>query len=398
MANVADTLEIKTPIRIYEADKQWLLPKQKIGIEIEIENVAKKTLDGFIKNKDLRSYWKHKTDGSLRDNGMEFITYDEVYGGIYGKDLTKAIDDFFPFATASGWKPSHRTGIHVHMDITDLDWDGSFGLFCLAYAACERAIFSFIGEERAHNIYCLPWYKAQSDLPLIASIFSDKLSSDAIKDNIHRLRKYSALNLGAIGHYGTAEFRHMETHLDKRRLADWINLIMAIKVFAKEHDKEYSNFLAFPAAIFEDPERIFDSIFPQELRPLVKHDGYIHGMIEGARLAQDLAALYASTDFDSAAAPWEEKIQTREDGLANKYFSKLEKKEKPKKNSFDELVAMEQNSIFGARHGLPVEYANMPIQAASSEQIEPVEAPTPILERPRLRQRPLRTPTLRRGR
>jgi hypothetical protein len=230
MANIAKLAGVAPSIRTYTSlQDTFILPQQKIGIEIEVE--------GYKRSVSL-SLWEKHDDNSLRESGKEFTT---IGDGLFGDDLERAIMEIMDAAHKNKWIISERTGIHIHMDMTNLETKKSFLYFCILYAYYELPLFKFIGIERYHNIFCLPWQKAQGIISYVNSIANGDREMKGELNNLQRSEKYSALNFGTLGTYGTVEFRHMKTEFDAKRLIVWINLLMSLKKSALAFDKKFKN-------------------------------------------------------------------------------------------------------------------------------------------------------------
>lgn len=216
---IASQLGRRVPVLNMQPDPAWVLPAQRIGIEIEVENCNPRTGNRL----ELEKYWSRHDDGSLRNNGMEWVTID----GLLGQDLSAALVCFNE-NRGRAWESTFRTGLHIHMDVCNMDIE-PFARLCILYALTERLLFHWVGADRENNINCLPWYKAQADLPAIARLMSTLISPSSFQRTAANLSRYSALNLAALRKFGTIEFRHMQTTFDTETIKTWINLLMSLK-------------------------------------------------------------------------------------------------------------------------------------------------------------------------
>jgi len=182
-----------------------------LGVEIEVENAAALRIDG----------WLSKGDGSLRNDGMEFIT---KYGCRIGhfpqliKDFRLVTDEFIPHRTYS-----ERTSVHVHLDIRRFHEDQLRNLLIL-YTLLEEPLFQLAGKHRKENIFCVP---IRQSMP--------GASQDPFT-NVRNANKYTAMNLLCASEFGTIEFRHMEGTDDPIRLMRWILLLGLLKYAAQVWD------------------------------------------------------------------------------------------------------------------------------------------------------------------
>jgi len=212
-----------------------------LGIEVEVENVE------FYD--ESSPYWKMIDDGSLRNNGREFIT-----PPIRAWRVEHALSRLFNDLNASV-DFSERTSIHVHMNIRTLTLD-QLETLLLTYLLFEKVLFKFIGNNRYENIFCVPLCESKMPVQLRSLI----QKADTLKID---WRKYTALNLLPIWEKGTIEFRHLHGTKDLAKIMPWINMILSLKMFALKHPPEYiwhrigtlnstSQYRQFAAEVFGD--------------------------------------------------------------------------------------------------------------------------------------------------
>lgn len=190
------------------------------GTEYEIEDVryirfpGKATLYRSELNlSDNSVYWVGDFglmhDGSLRNNGMEFITCPMSYNA--------ALEAFKTLHGALELGPvpySSRTSIHVHVNMCNMTMAHLKHLL-LTYALLEPVYFAVAGENRKHNIHCVPL-----NFTSIPAHYSKP-----IQEIVKIWSKYSALNLIPIKSLGTVEFRHLYGTGDFGVYQQWLTLI-----------------------------------------------------------------------------------------------------------------------------------------------------------------------------
>ena len=189
-------------------------PNILFGVEIEVENVGV--------HPELDYYWTATNDGSLRNNGLEFVSIP-----LRGHQVEYALDYLSKNLAGTDLVFSPRTSVHVHMNVRDFTWD-QVKVFTLLYAIFEKHFFHVVGSVRESNIFCVPLYK------------SDQLDKILQLETEIKWHKYNALNLtpiyGDTGEglkpQGTIEFRHLYGTLDKKIIIDWINTISLLRKFA----------------------------------------------------------------------------------------------------------------------------------------------------------------------
>lgn len=202
------------------------IPHAKVGVEIEFEN-----WNGV----NTTNFWEHHPDGSLRNRGQEFVTR----GGLVGKDLIAALDEFVEHAAHNNWQEGHpRAGIHIHVDCTDLDMDrGELATFLSLYMIMEHTLFGYAGEWRRACGFCDALEDSDANFNELGRAIYDKTGAHLKRVlETEALYKYQAINLNALYKFGTLEFRTLPTTFDKDRLLGWINIILQLKKAATTHD------------------------------------------------------------------------------------------------------------------------------------------------------------------
>lgn len=251
MKSLLGTMVNKPPsILTYKPSPDLELPSCCVGVEVEAERVPQQFLErppAIIKN-----LWKPHIDDSLRNNGMEFSFIEPFFG----QDVVTSVRAICEVAANNKFASSQRTGIHVHLDVRDLNVEQGFRLLTL-YALTERPLYNWIGDNREGNHFCLPWYMAQADLKNIAkALFSPPGMCQSMLRNIHR---YSGCNLNALSKFGSIEFRHMKTCFDPVRILNWINILMRLKKSSVEMDMGLKELCDYAVTI--GPRAFLDEVY-----------------------------------------------------------------------------------------------------------------------------------------
>ncbi len=184
-----------------------------IGIEIELEN--------YLHPIDVETFWEIKTDGSLRNNGIEFVSH-PLRTRFVPYALQYLCDELFKENEPTF---SNRTSVHIHLNVRDFSKE-RLKVFLLLYCIFEKHFFNVAGTKRENNIFCVPLYKTEQPINL-------KYFDNAVK----HWNKYNALNLAcilgsaeeSIKKYGTVEFRHLYGTLDPIILYPWIDSILHLR-------------------------------------------------------------------------------------------------------------------------------------------------------------------------
>lgn len=199
---------------IFNSIKDYVQPQPKgnYGLEIEAEFKALPVLDVNER------VWYVKQDGSLRKNGLEFVskkplTKEESYAA-----LNELLDSQI---FTKHYYTSPRTSTHIHVNAQN--WSKTQLLNVLfAYYLFEAVFMKIAGRGRIGNLFCLTMREAPEISKAVKLVIQEDWKSLANKFDIY---KYSALNLATLTKFGTIEFRAFKGTNDKRSILIWLNLI-----------------------------------------------------------------------------------------------------------------------------------------------------------------------------
>lgn len=192
------------------------------GVELEIENINM----NIGPNGSVVPGLTVTEDGSLRNNGYEFVTKP-----MFLRELAYVLNQFFLKNKFNANNYSDRTSVHVHANVGDMTWEQVKTLL-LIYITFERVLFKFIGDDRDKNIYCVPMYDTVMSADLIKGDNMD------VVNKWKRWEKYTALNLLPIFTQTTVEFRHMAGTHDVNKIIMWCHLINQMFSYAKKYSLE----------------------------------------------------------------------------------------------------------------------------------------------------------------
>lgn len=199
-----------------------------IGIEVEIENVKQ----GFNANDPwyIGYLWQHESDGSLRNNGAEFISRP-----VSGVHAVRAVECLYKYLDRIKATASPRTSVHVHVNMRDSTWGQLINLVMI-YMTFERVLYDFVGNERDKNNFCIPLYSYPPTFSFLENLFSFKGTAVA------NWLRYTGLNFAALtkngngkGGYGTVEFRHFSGSKDVDKVITWIALILQMVKVSEQY-------------------------------------------------------------------------------------------------------------------------------------------------------------------
>ena len=204
------------------------------GVECEIESI-------YSHGEVDEAVWEVKPDGSLRNNGLEFVS--KPIDKATAIAAFKALHEDLRFVNANQ-KFSPRTSIHVHANCKNLTEEQVKNVL-LYYVLFEEVFFSLVQPDRRDNIHCVALNDTHLSSRYNMTIF-----------NLHPIwSKYTAFNIKPLNTYGTIEFRHSDGHSDTARFAEWIGVIDNLMTLAKA--------TPMSAAVLEkdNVDRWFDTLF-----------------------------------------------------------------------------------------------------------------------------------------
>lgn len=204
VTTVAQYFGLKTPAQAhdatYELDKS--MSSRLVGIEVEVENHELQRHPSPI--------WVVKDDGSLRNNGAEWVTRP-----ISAMLARAALTDLLTNSLDNACCFSPRTSVHVHVNCCDLDVNKVPYLATL-YVLFEKLLYRFAGRGRMKNIFCVPVQETEE---------LDSAFSIGVNTLVAEWSKYTGFNLHPLAELGTVEARHMHGTRDVDKLAVWVDLL-----------------------------------------------------------------------------------------------------------------------------------------------------------------------------
>lgn len=186
-----------------------------VGIEIEVENVT-------VAFNDPYGVWSYRADGSLRNNGIEWVSVP-----LKGPEIVAGLIDFFE-RIPERYHFSPRTSIHFHFDVRDKTLD-QLKSIVLTYLAVEPLLYKFVGGDRDKNVFCVPLWETY-----LVNGLGQFIEKHILKTSMQETR-YAGLNLDAVRKFGTIEFRQLGGTDDLNKIITWINLLMKVYTYGLVH-------------------------------------------------------------------------------------------------------------------------------------------------------------------
>lgn len=214
-----------------------------VGIEVETEG---ENLPLHITN----PYWKDEEDNSLR-GGREYVLKKPISIGAVPKALLSLGDVFREQGTQLNF--SHRTSIHVHINVSQMEISDLKKFVFLAYML-DSVLAEIGGREIKGNRFALRLKDAQG----IYFILKEFFEAERIPDQNEA--KYSSINLCPINRYGSVEFRSMRGTFDTDIITRWCNLLVNIRTTSLTF-KSMKDIYEMAVA---NPEKLIKQVFPED--------------------------------------------------------------------------------------------------------------------------------------
>lgn len=274
MRQIARLLSMEAPSSEVTALHPLIIGKGRVGIELELENIM------VLPSNSRVDGWQVTRDGSLRNNGVEYI----LRGAQGGSELYHSIINLENELSGHNFDPSLRCSTHIHLDVR-LMTVVQFKKLLLAYIMYEPLFFALSGDYRKTSNFCPCFAFAQNKLKQLANIWSDDS-----RDFLYQMSecserrtndKYSSLNLVPVVHQGSIEFRGSEPKPSAGQMIRLANRMLGLYDLVMESDESlnYVEFVEFLKSM-ELPEQL-DNTLPMtsdvDVETLVE-EGYVLAM------------------------------------------------------------------------------------------------------------------------
>lgn len=281
-----------------------MVAKTAVGIEIELEGVRD------LVYRDTPRGWTVANDGSLRNGGLEFV----LSQPLRGQALVEALVALNQWFVDNEVVPdaSHRCSVHVHIDCTDLT-PRQAGKYSMALSMFEPLLFGYVNEKRVHNPYCVPIGREPGYQTAINYLIThdgrmcDANEKRAIKGHMETCLmsilqydgRYSSINIMSLVKYGSVEVRMLEGTHSVPRLVEWVNILLAIKLWAKRMDVEDVQELFDNISEFDAHEWLSRNLSNKVANVLKRLPLLDEALLEGVRNAQDILHIHEIGSLDT---------------------------------------------------------------------------------------------------
>lgn len=234
-----------------------------IGIEVEVENINQVG--------DVRHSWRVERDGSLRNNGIEFISKP-----LKPTQIETAIEHLYNDVMDKDAHFSPRTSVHVHMNCRELTFMQIYNIVLL-YQCFEDLLYDYAGVERKKSIFCVPIGNTNYYIN-----FRRHFSQHAMVG----WSKYTGLNLGQLNNYGTIEFRHLRGTRDKQTIYQWLHFLFNLYNFATSYTTEQLEAMIVDYGNNRNFQEFGERVFGYHFRALSANSNYNKKMQEDVAISK----------------------------------------------------------------------------------------------------------------
>lgn len=205
----------------------WL--RRRFGIEIETCGIGEHTGARALSDAGLEATAPGYTHQVLREWK---VVPDSTCGAeavspiLRGKEGWQQVKVAMQALRSAGASVSRRCGMHVHLDMGDMDGT-QIARFIELYVEFQAEIDAFVSPSRrsgADNQWCQPWY---GGIARVANYFRDHGTCQP------GVSRYHTINVASYAKYGTIEVRQHQGSLNAATAKSWGTLLMALVEVAR---------------------------------------------------------------------------------------------------------------------------------------------------------------------
>lgn len=190
----------------------------RIGLELELESSKAQPLAWV----DKQSMWTVHNDGSLRQNGVEYVFANPLWGG----DIDAALQLFEDSTKGTAFVDTGYGSTHVHYNVGNL-YTTEVMSIVVGWSILEDAFLTVCKPSRDGNNFAQRFNVLNNLVTTLSSSYGANKRIDRLFANVSQdYWKYANLNLATIRTFGTLEFRPYHSTWDTKEIRAWIDRII----------------------------------------------------------------------------------------------------------------------------------------------------------------------------
>lgn len=190
----------------------------RIGLELELESSKQQPL-GWVSNQNM---WTVHNDGSLRQNGVEYVFASPLWGG----DIDAALQLFEDNTKNVPFVSTGYGSTHVHYNVGNLYVTEVMSIIT-GWAILEDAFLTVCEPSRDGNNFAQRFNVLNNLVATLVSGYGPNKRIDRLFSSVSAdFWKYSNLNLATIRGIGTLEFRPYHSTWNIKEIRAWIDRII----------------------------------------------------------------------------------------------------------------------------------------------------------------------------
>ena len=206
-------------------------------VAIELECIAdfelERQSDGDVWCGDYPDGWRDAHDGSLSDDGREFMMNPEI-----GDDAINRISAMCRHLINNNWIVDSTCGVHVHTDAYHMGVNELKSVL-LTVRALEPFIYEMLPNARRESRYSAPMSSTMytndimnvNNIGEFCDLWYQKMNNTSVTTDKYNDSRYRGFNLHSRILHGTLEYRYHHGSLNEEHIINWVLFCLRISDF-----------------------------------------------------------------------------------------------------------------------------------------------------------------------